>query len=213
MKRRLEDIADHCVTVMSSPLTWLFIVLHIMVLFSFIIFAIRNLGLWKHMVTLPEPERCALCTDKGIVRTYPCLVKLETGQIGQIRVYDIGSEYLEEINQFQETGVYTYGFFVTDRFAENTTTAESSTTSLTLPENPLYINPYLYCHDCRAKIGDVIEEERIYLEGYILVDLYDLENIQTYAITDGAEYNIRGYIVEVSEEKKQLTIAVTEDFE
>lgn len=213
MKRRLEDIADHCVMVMSSPLTWLFIVLHIMVLFSFIIFAIRNLGLWKHMVTLPEPERCALCTDKGIVRTYPCLVKLETGQIGQIRVYDIGSEYLEEINQFQETGVYTYGFFVTGCCAENTTTAESSTTSVTLSEKPLYINPYLFCHDCRAKIGAVIEEERIYLEGYVLADLYDLENIQTYAVTDGAEYNIRGYTVEISKKKKALIVEVTGYFE
>lgn len=209
MKRRLEGIADHCVMVMSSPLTWLFIALYIVVLFSFTIDAIKNLGLWKHMVTLPEPEQCALCTDKEIVRTYPCLVKLETGQIGQIRVFDIGSEYLEEIKQFQETGIYTYSFFATGCFAENTTTAESSTTSLTLPEKPLYINPYLFCHDCRAKIGTVIEEERIYLEGYVLADLYDLENIQTYAITDGAAYNIRGYTVDVSKENKELTISVT----
>lgn len=128
-------------------------------------------------------------------------------------MYDIGSEYLEEINQFQETGVYTYGFFVTDRFAENVTSANRSTTSVTLPEKPLYINPYLYCHDCRAKIGGVIEEERIYLDGYILADLYDLENIQTYAITDGAEYNIRGYMVDVSKEKRRLTVEVTGYFE
>lgn len=115
-------------------------------------------GLWLRY--LRQPEQYA--TD-GCMRLYPCLIKQETGQIGELRVQDPA-----------ETG--SVGFFVTDRFA----TARGGRTSVTVPG-----------------------------EGYVLADAYDPENMQTYDITDGAEYEIRGCTVEVSAAEDGLTVTVT----
>lgn len=209
MRKQLENLKEHCIIVMTSPLAWLISAFIIGTSLSLLLFEIRNIMLWKHLVILPEPEQCALCTDNGTIRTYPCLVRLETGEIGQLRVYDIGREYLEEIDQFRETGAYSCGYLLPGCFASVETTAECSTATIPLPEDALYINPYLYCRDCRAIIGAVIKEERIYLDSYVLADLYDLENIHVYPIEDGAEYTIRGYTVTAAKEKKALTVTVT----
>lgn len=167
------------------------------------------------MITLPEPEHCALCTDDRIVRTYPCLVKLETGQAGQIAVYDIGSEYLEEIEQFRETGFYTTFCNIIGCGAYTTTDAHSSTSTLTIPKDANYIKPSLYCLDCRAKIAKVIDGTGITAVGYVLADMYDLEHIHIYPIVDGAEYDIQGYTVKVSKDKenKGLMVSVTGYFD
>lgn len=42
-------------------------------------------------------------------------------------------------------------------------------------------------------------------DGYILADLYDLKNIRTYAVTDGAVYDILGYTVEVTGQTVTVT--------
>ena len=202
--------------VLSSPLIWL--LLMGILIFSFLQVgkrAARDMLLWRYMITLPEPNHCALCTDDRTVRTYPCLVKLATGEHGEITVYDIGSEYLEEIQQFQETGNYTTATFVDGLYQSTTTQAHSSTGAITIPESAEYINPSLYCLDCRAKIGEVIDPVMVTEVGYVLADMYDMEHIHIYPILDGKKYDIRGYIVEVlkSQKNKDLMVSVTGYFD
>ena len=83
--------------------------------------------------------------------------------------------------------------------------------SVTLPKEAVYISPNLFCHDCRAKIADVIAAPDLFTEGYVLTDLHDLKNIRIYPITDGAEYDIQGDTVEITQNKRSegLTITVT----
>lgn len=212
MKERIRRIGRHCFRVMGSPVMLISIIICCCVFSSFLFSAIRNLALWKHMVTLPEPAHCALCADDGVVNTYPCLVRLETGQVGQIDVYDIGAEYLQEIIQFQETGVYTTFSFVLGGLVENTATeAHSSTSTVNIPKEALHIDPKLFCHDCRARIGEAIDGAALYTTGYVLADLYDLNNIRIYPIEEDAKYNIQGYTVEISKDKKtkELVVSVT----
>lgn len=215
MKDRIKRIGKHCLMVMGSPVTLILFIIFCCGFFSLLFSAIRNLTLWKYMVTLPEPAHCALCADDGTVNTYPCLVKLETGQAGQIDVYDIGSEYLQEIIQFQETGVYTTFSFVSGLVENTTTEAHSSTSTVTIPKEANYINPSLYCMGCRAKIAGVIDGAGITEVGYVLADMYDLEHIRIYPIIDGSEYDIRGYTVKVSRDKGDsgLMVSVTGYFD
>lgn len=141
----------------------------------------KETAVWRGLVMAAEPEQCALCADKGIMRTYPCLVKLATGQVGQIRL--------------EETEGNICYYFMADCFA----IAKGSTTSVTLPEKQQPIDPALFCRDCRTKLAEVSTK------GYVLADLHDAEDIRLYPVTDGAVYDIRGYTVEVS----GLTITVT----
>lgn len=211
-----KRMAEFCLPVVKSWSMWLLAA--VLCLFAFYQFATsgaRDIALWKYMITLPEPEHCALCTDDGVVRTYPCLVKLETGQAGQIDVYDIGSEYLQGITQFQETGIFTTFSFIIDLAEFTTTEAHSSTSTLTIPKDSNYINPSLYCLNCRAKIAEVIDGAGITEVGYVLADMYDPEHIRIYPITDGAEYDIQGYTVKASKDKenKGLMVSVTGYFD
>lgn len=207
-----KRIVKFCDAVLRSPLIWMLLVgILIFNFFHVSKQAARDILLWRYMITLLEPEHCALCTDDRIVRTYPCLVKLETGQTGQITVYDIGSEYLQEITQFREAGVYTTFSFLIDCGMSTTTEAHSSTSTFTLPENAKHVDPSLYCLDCRAKIGEAVDGAGITEVGYVLADMYDLEHIRIYPIIDGSEYEIQGYTVKVSRDKenKDLTVSVT----
>lgn len=215
-KEQIKKIAQTVFTVFRSPLIWfLAIVIGVVIFYQFATLAAQNIALWKLMITWPEPERCALCTDDNAVRSYPCLVKLETGQAGEIRVYDIGSEYLNEIHQFRDTGFYTTFSFLLDCVVDTTTQAHSSTSTVTLPEEAKHINPSLYCRDCRAKIGEAVEDAGITDVGYVLADMYDPKHTRIYPIADGAEYDIQGYTVKVSKDKenKGLMVSVTGYFD
>ena len=48
-------------------------------------------------------------------------------------------------------------------------------------------------------------------EGYVLLDMYDLENIQAFVIEDGAEHSIRDYTVSIYKDKENggLSVEVT----
>lgn len=211
--KKIGRIVDRCLDVVGTPTAFLVVLLFACCLLFHLVLlnTIREMDLWKHMVTFPEPEHCALCADNRTVRRYPCLVKLATGEIGQIRVYDLGSEFLEGNNQFEETGFYTFAFFAADCFASNTTIAGTSTSSVPIHKDALYINPYLYCRDCRARIGNVLKTGSICITGYVIVDLYDLEDIRIYPIEEDAKYNVRDYTVEISKDKetKNLIVSVT----
>lgn len=67
------------------------------------------------------------------------------------------------------------------------------------------IVPALFCHDCRALLADTATE------GYALLDLHDLDDIQAYAVEAGAEYTIRDYTVSIYKDKEadNLSVEVT----
>ena len=60
-------------------------------------------------------------------------------------------------------------------------------------------------YDCRALLADTATE------GYVLLDMYDLENIQAFVIANGAEHTIRDYSVSIYKDKENggLEVGVT----
>jgi len=61
-----------------------------------------------------------------------------------------------------------------------------------------------FCRACRAILAPIASE------GFVLLDLFDFEDIKAYAVVEGAEYTIRDYAVKVywNEEVDDLTLEV-----
>lgn len=64
------------------------------------------------------------------------------------------------------------------------------------------LDPALFCHDCRALLAEKAGG------GYVMLYMYDLENIQAFMIEDGAEHTIRDYTVSVYKDKENGGLAV-----
>ena len=75
---------------------------------------------------------------------------------------------------------------------------------VTLPKDSPTMKKSLFCRDCRALLS---ANEA---EGYVLLDLHDREQMQAFALTDGAEYTIRDYTVSVfhDDANDRLTIFI-----
>ena len=138
---------------------------------------------------VPEPETCALC---GGFRCHaPCLVRLDTGEVGELRVYDPDTFHRWEISAVQQTGTLSLERCA-GAPAVRDTCAHTCTAELT--EKPGRLAREYFCGDCRALLAGTADR------GYVLADLYDLEDIRIYPLYDGAEYSIRDYQVTVGRE-------------
>ena len=163
----------------------------------------RECVFWKTIATTPEPERCALCGDGDGTRYHaPAIVNLSTGAVGELQVYDNHREIEGELAEDQEMGVFRFG-----RCADLTIAraAGSHYCHTTLPGELESLAPGFFCHDCRGLLAEASDR------GYVLLDIYDLENIRAFSIEDGAEYTIRDYTVSIYRNDKMagLSIEVT----
>ena len=148
----------------------------------------RDMALWKSFVLTPEPEICALCGN-GIPYHAPVLVNLSTGEAGELRVYDPDPRHPYEPAEEQSTG--TFSFLHIAGLTGYRDTCNHSC-CVTLPETDAPIAPAFFCRACRPMLADTATE------GFILADLYNLNDITAYAIKDGAKHTIRDYDISIS---------------
>lgn len=163
----------------------------------------HDLALWKSLVIAPEPETCAICGNgSGIPYHAPVLVNLATGEAGELQVYDPDPLHRGELAAEQSTG--TFSFISVAGLIGYRDTCEPGS-NVTLPENREAIVPSHFCHDCRTILTGAATE------GYILADLYNLNQITVYAIEDNTAYTIRDYAVSISsqDESGNLSVHVT----
>lgn len=143
-------------------------------------------ALWEAIVHLPDPERCALCGE-GDSYHAPCLVNLSTGQLGELRVYAYApteegkldpreAQYSGTINLLPCAGLTA----IRD--------AGLHTCQVSLPKERDLMDPALFCRECRRLLAGAG------LEGYAIVDLYDLGHIRAYSIRSGS---IRDYRISI----------------
>jgi len=132
--------------------------------------------LFAVLLVSAKPKDCALCDAAQTPHFGPCVINPATGGIGELNPSFIQS--VEEI----ENGSYAYYFSCTGTWV--TGDMNTRTCELPLPESRPEINAAHFCRTCRTRLSETAAD------GYILADLHDRENIQTYAVTDGAEYNI-----------------------
>lgn len=152
--------------------------------------------LWEKIATEPEPERCSLC-ECGINYHAPCLVNLSSGELVELAVYEPHPNVIGEVSDTLQTGFIAFNYGAGTNTVRNPAT---ETCEATLPKDNLIMNPAHFCFDCRQKITETA------IEGYILADMYDLENIDIYKVTDGATYTIRDYLVTVRIDENKYTV-------
>lgn len=159
-------------------------------------------ALWEAIISLPDPEQCALCGG-GIPYHAPCLVDLSTGQMGEMKVYADHPSRQGEIAPMEMQGTGTFYF----QFCAGLTAIRDTCTytcQVILPEERELMDPALYCKECRERLAGAG------LEGYVIADLYDPNHIQTYPIQRGGNQVVRDYRISVSDRRgAALEVCVT----
>lgn len=144
---------------------------------------------WRSMFFVPEPELCSLCGyGEALPYHAPCLVNLTTGEVGELRVYEPNHYRAGELAEEQQTGYMTICYCAG---IHGIIDASAHTCFASIPDTSQQMAPAYFCRDCRALLAEVS------CEGYILLDLYDRDNVRTYPIVISACYTIRDYTVEI----------------
>lgn len=159
-----------------------------------VLYGSRDAAFWRSIAATPEPERCALCGGGDEARCHaPVLVDLAAGAVGELRVYDPDPQRPGELAGVQQTGTFSLGMcagIVTRR------DTDTQTCRADLPRETAPMDPAHFCLRCRALLAETATE------GYILVDLYDLEHIRAYQIAPGRDYIIRDYTLSIARETR-----------
>lgn len=146
-------------------------------------------ALWEAIVDLPDPKRCALC-DEGQRYQAPCLINLSTGQMGEMRVYAYGTTEEGELDPREVRFSGTFHFQPCAGLMAIRDT-DLHTCQVILPEVRELMDPAHFCRECRLLLAGAG------LDGYVIIDLYDLEHKLAYPIREGGREVIRDYCVRV----------------
>ena len=150
----------------------------------------REAAVWRRIFLTPEPDLCALCGYGGGPRYHaPCLVNLSTGEVGEMRIYDPDPVRIWEVSEVQQSGTFSLLRCAGVTAVRDT---DAHTCTAGLPRRADGLAPEHFCRNCRARIAEASHR------GFILADLYDLADIQVYALSGEASYSVRGYDVSVS---------------
>lgn len=150
----------------------------------------REIAEWRTILLTPEPDLCALCGYGGGPRYHaPCLVNLSTGEVGEMRIYDPDPVRIWEVSEVQQSGTFSLLRCAGVTAVRDT---DAHTCTAGLPRRADGLAPEHFCRNCRVRIAEASRR------GFILADLYDLADIQVYALSGEASYSIRGYDVSVS---------------
>lgn len=155
--------------------------------------------MWKTIALAPEPEKCSLC-EVGINHHAPCLINISSGKLVELAVYEPHPEKIGEISDELSTGFISFNYGAGTNTVRNPGT---ETCKATLPKEIEPLNAAHFCYECRRKIADTA------YEGYVLADMYNLDNITIYKVDDGATYTIRDYLVTVRLDENRYTVVET----
>lgn len=150
-----------------------------------LLITIAILMIWD-IVVPPDPEDCSIC---GHLKCHaPCILNLATGEIGEMELYQPHFRKVGEIAENQTGGTFSFiylaglqGIRLTDPWY----------IEVDVPMKGDRKNNAFFCERCRKLLDD-------YEQGYVLIDLYDLENPVVYGFEEGAAYEMRCYQITVT---------------
>lgn len=146
----------------------------------------------------PEPDRCSLCDY--IPSHAPCLVNLNTGEVGEIALYDPHHTLVGEIAEEQRGG---YFRFMSVAGLQGYMDACVPEAHIAVPEKAEKYEEKYFCSTCRELL------EAYGRCGFVLVDLRRPETPTIYPVEAGTEFEIRCYKISVTEDVEgELDIAV-----
>lgn len=159
---------------------------------------------WKSLAITTEPEICSICQKGDGIRYHaPVLVNLSTGRIRELKIYDNDPRTTWEVAEEQRWDDWV--FTVIDDNATMSWSSVDHTNVAHIGEGLAKFNPSYFCRECRALLAETGNR------GYVILDLYDLGNIQGFAVKAGSEYTIRDYTVSIYKDSNNggLTVEVT----
>ena len=159
---------------------------------------------WKSLAITTEPEICSICQKGDGIRYHaPVLVNLSTGRIRELKIYDNDPRTTWEVAEEQRWDDWV--FTVIDDNATMSWSSVDHTNVAHIGEGLAKFNPSYFCRECRALLAETGNR------GYFILDLYDLGNIQGFAVKAGSEYTIRDYTVSIYKDSNNggLTVEVT----
>lgn len=160
------------------------------------------IGTCYGIVVPPEPAHCALCGAE-VPHHAPCVLNVSTGVITELAIYEPSPGRPGELAKTQEPcqifrfAGQEYLPLSVDRLPDLQRCATS------LPASGGAVRKRLFCAVCRRRLSGA--------RGYVLVDLYDLENIAVYPISAGAVYTLRDYTVSLRENGSRIAVEVSAD--
>lgn len=128
-------------------------------------------------LSLYEPQNCPLCHAEP--SDVPYLIDLHTGEIGEIR---IGKGALSD-----DPATFVF-YFVEIAGCKGYCDTASRCCQLSLESEQDSMNPFLFCHSCRAKLWE-LRHERYAILDYTSSDSFSAHNIQSGSFSIG-QYNI-----------------------
>lgn len=168
------------------------LILTIVIISSVIIYA---------ALPVPESERCSLCDS--FPRHAPCILKLSTGELVELEIYEPHPYKVAEIAEEQPGGYFS---FVQGAGLDGHMVAAEYLTA-TIPVKADRMNEEYFCNDCRELLADY---KRC---GYVLADVRDPESPVLYPIEEGKSFSLRCYDVEIGkneeDDKHELMIRGT----
>ena len=144
------------------------------------------------IATTMEPECCLICGE-GNGRRYhaPVLMNLSTGEMWELKIYDNDPKMPWKVAEEQSWN--DWAFTLLDENAVMTWSAENHTNIATIGNDVDGINPAHFCYECRERLDATV------INGYALLDLYDLGNVKMFDLEDGVIHSIRDYTVTIYE--------------
>lgn len=134
----------------------------------------------------PSPEDCSIC---GQLKCHaPCLLNLATGEIGELELYQPHHQKVGEIAQEQTGGTFS---FIHLSGLQGIRLTNPWYIELDVPMEGGKKNQTSFCRKCRKMLDE-------FEQGYVLLDLYDLDNPVVYGFDDGASYEIRCYQIVIT---------------
>lgn len=172
--------------------------------YALVIVTMFDTAFWKTVATTPEPECCAVCEGGNGNRYHaPVLVNLSNGIVRELEIYDRDPRRPWEVAEEQHWDDWVFTFI--DGNATMSWSSEDHKNIAHIGDDLGKFDSSLFCHDCRALLAETASE------GYVLLDMYDLENIQAFVIEDGEKHSIRDYTVSIYKDKENdgLKVEVT----
>lgn len=147
----------------------------------------------------PEPEWCRICDY--IPSHAPCLVNLNTGEVGEIFCYDPHPVKVGEIADYQRGGYFCFMSVAGLRGYLDACVPEAH---VYVPLDTDEYDEQFFCNACRELLSDYADD------GYVLADLREPETPVLYPVVVGEEFSVRCYEVSVTEreDKDELDITV-----
>lgn len=149
-------------------------------------------------VSAPEPDRCSVCDY--IPSHAPCLVNLNTGEVGEIAIYEPHHTLVGEIAEEQRGGYFSFMSVATLRGYLDACVPEAH---ITVPNEVEKYEEEYFCNSCRELLKNYSHC------GFVLADLRYPETPTVYPVEAGTEFDVRCYTVVITEtDKGELDISV-----